>query len=423
MNNKLITNDKVVIYGAGKIGQLVLNLCNDYGIKNIQVWDNYPDRVIEFDNKDIIVKPPSFEGNKVASDYDLQDAMVIITIFSPDVSKRLATPLLSKGFKDVVYDRSDVSELLVNHCKWLEENKRYQFDLADCFTCPARRDDKVECDLFNSNYGITIDNDSKPVIFPVLGLLLTTKCNLTCTGCNHLLDHFDKSQHININYDVLLSDLNKLLESVDFIKSIVVVGGEPFMYPEFEEVISYLLTVKKIGFVQVITNGTVMPRKDSLYKLLSNKRIVVEVSGYGDKIGDKKIRQRDKLIDMFIKNNIRYHYDEASQWFDFGGFDKRSFGTEGQKRVYKTCCFISNDLLDGKLHKCSRSAYGLFLGKTPNYKNDYIDIRLTNHSNLRDEFVKFFEMVPMACFHCDGTTGAIIPAGIQVEQKKIKAHS
>lgn len=441
--NALNSDSRVVIYGAGKIGRRIFDLCEDRGIEVAQVWDNFPDKVFEFHRKDLISVPPDFSGADDAAKYDLDGATVVVTAFSPNMSEMMARPLEGKGFGKIIYDRTEISSILIEHCEWLDARDRFELNLHDCSICPARRDEKVECDLFNGGVGMSVSDAldvpnngaaaassngaaagssngaAAYLSFPVIGFLVTTRCNLTCVGCNHLQDHFQKSDEYHFDADEILGDLRKLVKAVDFVKSVVIVGGEALTHPKFEYMLSEVIKLPKVGLVTIITNGTVVPKKDSVYELLANPRVTVEISGYGDELSDLQISNRTKFFEKLDDAKAAYRYDEATQWIDFGGFEKRNWGSEKAAQVYNTCCFVSNDLLNGKLHKCSRSAYGQLLGKIPAYEDDYVDIRATNEQDLRGELEKFVGMIPMACDHCDGTTTNTIPAGVQVVNLKI----
>jgi len=408
---------RIVIYGAGKIGRRIYDLCQDRGIEIVAVWDNFPEKVLAFPKKKPIAKPVVFAPGETAADYGLAGATIIITPFSHNMAEELVKPLENRGFRRVVHDRSEISEILIQHCRWLSSKENYNINLQDCFICPARRDEHVECDVFNKSMGNVNYGSEDYVALPVLGFLLTTRCNLTCIGCNHLQDLFDKSHNVHFQRADIFNDLEKLIDAVDFVKSIVIVGGEAMLHPDFETLLRKVVALPKVGFVQLITNGTVVPKNEKVYELLSNKRVIVEISGYGDEISSKLVKKREVLFRKLTEAGIYYRYDEVMQWIDFGGFEKRNYAPMEWKEVYDKCCFVSNDLFNGQLHKCSRSAYGQFLEKTPAYKNDYVDVRALSGIELRHQIKTFIKKIPQACYHCDGTTTKTMPAGVQLAPK------
>ncbi len=405
---KLDNTSKVIIYGAGKIGQRIFDVCGQRGIEVIKVWDNFPEKVIAFSSPELIEKPSDHLG------LDLDKITVIVTPFSPNLSSSLANSIKDMGFKKVISNRSEISKIFIEHCNWLKQNNNFKFSLQECFICPARRDENIECNVFNDEIKNVSETNGQELVFSALGFLLTTKCNLTCVGCNHLRDLFVKKDNIDFKTDLILNDLAKLLNAVDYVKSLVVVGGEALTHPDFNEIFKKILDFDKVGFVHLITNGTVSLKNYDVFKLFANKRVIVEISGYGEEPGHTRVKKRQKFIEQLQEHGVSYRYDEAAQWVDFGGFERRNYSPEKWREVYKSCCFVSNDLFDGKLHKCSRSAYGDFLGKTAHYELDSVNIRTLPSDQLRLALKRYQKMHPQACQHCDGTTTNLMPAGVQV---------
>jgi hypothetical protein len=409
---KLDNTFKVIIYGAGKIGQRIFDVCGTRGIEVIKVWDNFPEKVIAFSRPELIEKPSDLEG------LNLSEIVVLVTPFSPNLSSSLADSLKGRGFKKVISNRSEISQIFIEHCNWLKQKNIFKFSLQDCFICPARRDEKVECNVFNDEVKNVNESNGQELVFSTLGLLLTTKCNLTCVGCNHLRDHFVKKDNVDFEADQIIDDLAKFLNAVDYVKSLVIVGGEALIHPNFNEIFKKILDFDKIGFVQIITNGTATLKNNDVFKLFQNKRVIVEISGYGEEPGHLRVKKRQKFIHNLQEHGISYRYDEAAQWIDFGGFERRNYSPDKWKEIYKSCCFVSNDLFNGTLHKCSRSAYGDFLGKTPHYDLDSVNVRTMSPDQLRLALKRYQKIYPQACQHCDGTTTNLMPAGVQVIKLK-----
>ena len=69
-------------------------------------------------------------------------------------------------------------------------------------------------------------------------LLVTERCNLSCTYCNMFMPYYKAPKHTNLGR--LLKDIDILFNKVDFISSFHLVGGEPFLYPHITEVIEFI---------------------------------------------------------------------------------------------------------------------------------------------------------------------------------------
>jgi len=412
----------VIIYGAGKIGALLyMALSEDPSYKILFVWDKSPETCLRFPNKDVVEKIDiddiSFED---IGDYP-SNITIYVTIFSPAIAKDVERKLKSVGFDDVVSDRSHISRLLYESCQGLLDKKGICPPVSQCFQCPARRDADNPCKAFDSIYSSyrssSMDCNDDDLVIDTLGFLLTTKCNLTCVGCNHLRDQFRSSDNVSFNADNILDDLYRIIDAVDFIKTVVVVGGEAMVHPDFATILRDVIDLPKIGFIQLITNGSYPPRDKSVFDLLRSDRVMVEVSGYGDVVGVSNVKKRNLFLQDLASSSVNYRYDETASWTDFGDFHHRELSSDNLKSAYSECCFISNDLFDGKLHKCSRSAYGQFIGKLPHYKNDYVDVRDSTNT-LRYRIKEFLKIIPEACQHCNGTSTKTIPAGVQVVSLK-----
>ena len=134
-----------------------------------------------------------------------------------------------------------------------------------------------------------------------MGVLITSKCNLTCVGCNHLRDHYIKSDNIDFNTDLIIQDLKKISQVVSFIKTLVLVGGEAFLHPNVDKMITEILKIKNIGVLQIITNGTVNKNLNKILPILKNERVMVEISGYGDSISKHLQIKRSQFIEKLKK--------------------------------------------------------------------------------------------------------------------------
>ena len=251
-------------------------------------------------------------------------------------------------------------------------------------------------------------------VIPSMGILTTTRCTLTCAGCNHLRDHFQPHHNFDISCAEIAADLDTLLGQVDMINKLVIVGGEAFLHPELEQILRHVLTLPRIGIIHMITNGTVMPKNDAIFSLLTNKRVIVEISGYGERI-PVQLRERVAMfIDALARHRINHRHTQTMQWFDFGGFEERDYPQEQLRAVHASCCFVSNDLFNGRLYACSRSALGTQLGKIPDYPGDYVELRNTENSGLRERLTAFFNKRQLGvCRHCNGTSATTITAGHQ----------
>lgn len=416
---------RVIIYGAGKIGRRVQEALGWFGVPVDFFWDLRADTIgAELDGTS--VHKPDFQA---LPGPERGDSVVIVTIFAENVAAQIRTGLEATGYARVITERDFITRLLHGECTSRRAEGKFEFDLETCHICPVVSDTRNRCDIFDDHVrqhfvqGLAPERPIELVV-PSAGVLVSNKCTLTCVGCNHLRDHYVASDHVDISAAQILADLEKFVSAVDLVNKVVLVGGESMLHPEIEAILEGIMTLPRVGVVHVITNGTVIPKSERVFDLLTSPRVIVEISGYGEHIPVKFQRNVDKFIGRLQARGIHHRYTQTLQWFDFGGFEPRGYSEAELERVYDTCCFVSNDIFDGRLFKCSRSAYGTLIGKVPDYPGDYVDIRNLPVPEVRRQVAAFLEMKwAQVCNHCNGASTHVIEAGQQVKfvAKKQKA--
>ncbi len=410
---------KIVIYGAGKIGERVCRFFSHFGIQVSFFWDAKAELIREVGT--VPVLKPDFQQ---IPPEDRERYFVIVTVFSENICHMIQDSLLEAGFSNTMTDRKFVNSLIYFKCKADVHEKKFHFNLTTCFFCPNARGGGSRCEIFDDHvekYLVTdklnLDRDNALVI-PSMGVLISTRCNLRCKGCNHLREYYKPFNNFDIEAVRIFDDLGRVLDAVDFVHTVVIVGGESFLHKDFENIIERALHLPKIGMVHIITNGTVVPKNERVFELLSSPRLIVEISGYGDKLR-KKLQENIKLfMTKMDEFHVNYRYTKQMQWFDFGDFEDRDYSEEELSRVYSSCICVSNDLFEGKLHSCSRSVFGTYLGKIPDFRSDYVDVRRTSKEDMRMRLAEFFgKKYAEACRFCSGTSTATIEAGEQVSDR------
>ncbi len=416
-----LNGKKIIIYGAGKIGKRIYQLLSIFGFKTALFWDRNAD-IIENFNEIPILKP---DVHYIPSG-QRKDYVIIITIFAENVSHEISSNLSKVGYTNVIYDKIIINSLILQACKRSVLNNNFVFDITTWHICPVK--DQFEgCNIFNNNVAKNLAKGVKSfttikekLIIPKLGILVSNKCNLSCEGCNHLRYLYESKDNIDLTPEEILDDLTKIVEVSDLISKVVLVGGEAFTHPNFHVILKEILNLPKIGIIHIITNGTIIPKNLTIFELLSDRRVIVEISDYREKLSEKLQDNVKKFMLELDKYNVNYLCMNTLQWFDFGDFSKRFYSKEQHHDIYRTCCFVSNDLFKGRLYKCSRSAFGTLLGKIPDYSQDYVNIRKCPKGDLRDKLIKFLKNeFPEVCQHCSGTSTETIEAGVQIKRNKL----
>ncbi len=250
----------------------------------------------------------------------------------------------------------------------------------------------------------------RPFVLPRIMILPTTRCNLRCKGCSSLLPLFEHP--VDLSASQLIRDLELFFRAVDQCIRLTI-GGEPFLYPELADLLSYLQKQDKILGVLLITNSTIQPGEAAL-ELLKDPKFFVEVSDYGH------IRQMSRTVAALESAGVRFSVLTDQVWDDMGGVEPRGRTAEQRREVYRTCeqSRLMKSIHNGVVYTCARSARMRALECGYCSEQDYFI--LDEHEaveDLRDKIRALYYMDGAdACDRCDlGRLPAKkIPAGIQL---------
>ncbi len=260
--------------------------------------------------------------------------------------------------------------------------------------------------------------ENRPLVVPRVMILPTTRCNLRCKGCSSLLPLFEHPYDVPIGQT--LHDLELFFSAVDQCVRLTV-GGEPFLYPDLEKLLTYLLKQKKLLGVLLITNSTIQPSQETL-NLLSDPKFYVEVSDYGH------IRQMGRTVAALEDSGVRFSVLTEQIWDDMGGIEPRGRAEEERRMVYMNCeqGRLMKSIHNGEMFVCARSARLRALDCGYCSESDYFSLaEEKNAGTIRESIRKLFYMnCADACDRCDlgFLPNKKIPAGIQITGKMRKSE-
>ena len=257
----------------------------------------------------------------------------------------------------------------------------------------------------------------KTLCIEYLELVLTTYCTLNCKGCSALMEHYKNRKHTDVK--MIIKALKKILDSVDFVLHLRLLGGEPLCYLELYDILSYVNKQEKIKRVTIVTNGTLLIKDSKTLEILKNNKFDIYISNYGEYSFKK-----DKLIEQLKECGIKYFLSNPNNiWRDYGDLECRNRSKKELRKQFYKCKIMCNSLYEGKLHHCPRSSHGMNLGLIPLKQCDYIDLldEKITCKQLRKKLYKFlYKYVPYveACNYCNSGTNElkIIKAGVQCKK-------
>lgn len=253
----------------------------------------------------------------------------------------------------------------------------------------------------------------KKVCLRYVELILTTVCTLNCKDCSDLINYYQKPNHIDIDKNI--ESLKGLMNSIDSLNHLGLLGGEVLCYPYLYEILAFCDNEEKIKKVTIVTNGTLVIKDKRILDILKNEKFNVYISNYGTFSNHKY-----DLENQLKENNIKYILKEENMsWKDYGNIEIRHRNKNELKKQYYNCNNMYCSILNGKLYQCPRSSNLSNLGIISEGKNNYIDL-LEKNKELKKKIYKFtYGYIPYleACNYCNRGTKNFgeISAGIQAD--------
>lgn len=339
-----------------------------------------PEELGSVDGIDLIIITPGYDEKSIRNSLGQVDSFVV----------NMET-LFSENYEEMIREMNKQNRLdyAINEYFWRESALQYDRLLERYENTKMARIQLKSC--FDS---IVL----KKLVLPRVELVVTTKCSLNCKNCFAGIPLYSDSHlgQYDIPLDTLKSDLLKLLSGVDYIVQLNILGGEPLLYDNIDELLSWLAGVKNIGMFSLVTNSTIIPR-DSTCDLLRNKRFHIYVNDYGMVESNVEAIEK-KLLDY----GIMYTKQANRVWYDFGDASKKEMSVTELQNHYKECSYnVCRSLMEGELYLCEFHCHRTKIQIVPDFSeslriHDYDDIE------LRERIVDFYKSdYYNVCMYCN----------------------
>jgi organic radical activating enzyme len=344
LNQKTIENIKreripVIIFGAGIVGEVLFQACNNVGIKVECFCDNNINKtkspmcnveVIHPKNLKTRYKDASF----LVSAADIKD--VVDQLHDLGFLKWYASSLLLRNYDVFQYQFSAPTDFV-------------EFAVSTCLLC-------------HDSY---LNPDK--LFLRSVDIIITERCSLRCRDCSNLMQYYKKPK--DCNTEEVMQSIDAFCALVDELNEFRVIGGEPLMNKEFHLTIKRLTDEPKVKKIVIYTNGTIVPKEYQIGYLKNNKVLFI-ITDYG--ILSKKL---NTLTQILSQNNIAFYAQKARGWTDCAKITRHYRNAEQQKELFKNCCAKNTATLSkGRLYRCPFAANAARLLAVPDRKNDYINI-------------------------------------------------
>lgn len=364
--NNECTNKKVVVYGAGRYGELAYWGLKAIGIKPLCFVDRMLAGKRYFDVE--VIHPEDVTKYK---EY-------VVLLASLNYFNEMLFHAQKSGCKEIY----DILDLIL-----LEYDESVLTEYA--------KDEKHNYEKYKN---VVENAGNNKLVINHCEIVVTESCTLRCKDCANLMQYYEKPEIFDI--EDIIRCLDRLMNSIDMLLEMRILGGEPFINPNLGKLVAYYTDNPKIKRITIYTNSTLMPSQETV-EFLKHKKVSVHMSDYG--AVSKKIGELD---DMLSANNIGHYIHKYEEWTDLGKPVKRNYTQEALQKMYESCimahCF---SFYRGKLYTCPRAGHGERLGLFKNCKNDYIDFSTETPINeIRKIIRKLIEKTEYitACEYCNG---------------------
>lgn len=201
---------------------------------------------------------------------------------------------------------------------------------------------------------------------PQLQFLLTTRCSLRCKNCNAYMPYFGGSRghaHYDISPEDFRRDLERLAGAVTGIRRFILIGGEPLLHPLLAELVEIAVSSPLVSVVEIITNGTLVPRPELLEVLVKHRsRVYFHISNYMANSALAPRLKHEALLATLKAHGIPHQMASAPVWQEerplAGRLDDAAVGAMFDSCWIKRCV----QTLDGQIAICPKASSGYELG-------------------------------------------------------------
>jgi len=380
-----ISDQKVSILGTGNFGVLIYNILSDNGIR--------VDRFIDINPKN---HGKGLCGLPICSIQDLTSTEVVYLASNRNNHAYLRESC-TKVSSDVVFPA--LHEIVEKH---RGELRALTWDSQRC---------RAEVANYLSLYKIS------SLSYRSLDIVLTEKCTLKCRDCSNLMQYYNSPKNV---------ELANIIKSLEFIKNsgvafqeLRIIGGEPLIHRELDEVLAFIKKSTHDSRVVLFTNGTIIPRPSTI-QLLKECATRVQISKYRANLS----RNWEGLVKVLKLAEVEFTLEDVVSWNDCGQVVNVTTSNENVAKTFSNCCV--NDaltLLHGRLYGCPFSSHFHNLNQSSgDFEVDWIDLSGIYPENLGEEIQKLLNVkYYLACRSCKGRDyeSAAIPAAVQVKNPLI----
>ena len=372
---EIFKNKNVIIFGAGIAGKAVLKILKSKGINVF-----------------------GFQDNGAAVPYKIENIPVSRMDFSKIDNQKFIFVLAIHNMDEAIKQLEEVGKYdWIAAYQLLNEETKAELSFMEV--------QKIEAIYFYFERFI----NKELLTLNSLDFVITERCSLRCKECSNLMQYYSAPK--NFSVETLKNELDSLCNVLDEIYEIRLIGGEPFVNPNWNEILQYVATKDKIKRISIYTNGTILPN-DSQCEILKESNAWLSISDYDEL--SRNLKPLQNKLDLY---SIPYEVKGVPYWTRCSSFVKHDRTPKELLDVFKKCCARNlATLLRGKLYPCPFISNAMNLSAIPQVENDYVD--LTENVDVEVLRQKVRRLMTRPFYNsCEWCEGRPTPEDIKDEDK------
>ena len=333
------TASPVIIFGAGVVGKLLLDICNREGINVICFCDN-SEKVARSD----------FCGKRVIFFPNLKEIYPdAIFLLSVAAIKDVVEGIYENGYTSWYPGGVILHDLYIPFHNLDVLHNSLDHSIDTCILC--------------QNAYL----HPKDIFLRSVDLIITERCSLRCKDCANLSQYYEKPKDVDLN--LLLQSIDAFFLTFDGVIEFRLLGGEAFLNKNWPVIVEKLIPESNVKRIVIYTNGTLIPDWEKLSSL-QNDKVLIIITDYGP-----ISRKISNLSNLFDEKKIAFRIISADEWLDCASIKPHNRSDKENIEIFKECCAKNiATLSDGKLFRCPYAANAGRLCAVPDFDDDYVDI-------------------------------------------------
>lgn len=376
----------LIIFGAGAVGEQILDICIANDIPVSCFCDNHEKK-----------RDTTLQGIPILSLEDVkakyETPTFILSPLNEIHQKNIGLQLEAAGFYSYYSVKAFFDSMSVAESMHVLQNSQLH-------RLQMRTYETVSSDI---TYIESID------------LIITEKCSLNCRDCSSLMPYYENPMHCN--QSDLLTYVDRIDAVFDIVGELRILGGEPLLNRNWIDLVLYAQTKSTIECIKIYTNATICPTAEQL-KELDRDKVAFFVSNYPN-----LSKQLEPICQLLEKEGLSYVRNDMDEWIQCSKIQDYQRNPKQLSQVYAGCLAkICRTVSNGKLYNCPFLANADRLHALPNSHIEFVDLldETKTISALQQEIKHYIYGLPhlLACNYCSSRnleSTEVIPVAVQTK--------